>query len=145
MKPMEPKEKQRLEAEKLYRKGGLSCKQIAVKVGVSVRSIERWRLEWDRHPRFTVLAGGRSGGTVDELGLVDNALGLLTEVMGQCARGEVEAKAIASIATALVKVLQYRRILQPPTAAELADQLIQMNISPEQFVEELKKGWVQRA
>lgn len=92
----------------------------------------------------------RQRGDIDELEIVENAivnLDLLIAGMGGMSDDgrPVDTRGIGTTAGALVKLLEYRRKIQPPTAAELAEQMITLGIPPHEFVAELKRQWQVRA
>jgi transposase-like protein len=92
----------------------------------------------------------RQRGQVDELEIVESAIVNLDLLLGcMCgASGDdrpVDTRGVGTTAGALVKLLEYRRKVQPPTAAELAEQVLALNINPAEFAQELKRAWQLRA
>lgn len=93
----------------------------------------------------------RQRGEIDELEIVEGAIANLSLLLGDtdrdCMENEygrvkpIDTRGIGGIAGALVRLLEYRRKIQPPTAADLAEQVIALGISPSEFVAELKQRW----
>jgi hypothetical protein len=78
------------------------------------------------------------GGPVNQLEIVEDAIRDLTAEMA----GQEFARDKAQIANALKGMLQYHAVLKPKTAKELALQVVELGISPAEFVAELKAaGW----
>ena len=57
------------------------------------------------------------------------------------ARATADLRAIGSLATALVKLIELEGKLSPATAAELASRAVELGLDPEQFVAELAEQW----
>lgn len=92
----------------------------------------------------------RQRGEVDELEIVEDAIENLATLLGCSGMSDgsdrpIDTRGIGGIAGALVKLLEYRRKIQPPTAAELAEQAIAMGVSPDQFMQALRDAWRLRA
>lgn len=162
------------QAKKLYLDDGLTMDAIAQKLGVSRRTVERWSAN-DPEGKWTDLKlaqkvvafspretpptepqkprrerGRRSASEIDELEIVEGAIVsldlLLASMSGMTDDGRpVDTRGVGGIAGALVKLLEYRRKISPPTAAELAEQVLALNINPAEFVQELKRAWQLRA
>lgn len=152
----------RAKAEKLFLAGEM-ISTIAAKIGVNRRTIERWANDgaWREKRDVVPIAEARSnpdaptpirstsaptrkyqGLGIDELELVDIALSDVSAVMG---RGDLDARAIGSCATALCKLIELRLKLKPRTAAQLAELAISSGVTPQEFVNELKRqGWQQQ-
>lgn len=91
----------------------------------------------------------RQRGEIDELEIVEGAIVSLDLLLsGMSSAGEerpIDTRGIGTTAGALVKLLEYRRKIQPKTAAEVADMAIALGIPPAEFVQELKRAWQLRA
>lgn len=147
-----------------------SLATIAARFGVGQRTVEGWASDggWDglrKAQKVVAIAPRkqasptpgdepaprprRKRGEIDELEIVENAivnLDLMLNSMGSMSEnGMLDTRGIGGTAGALVKLLEYRRRIQPPTAAELAELVISLDISPAEFVAELKQKWLQRA
>lgn len=151
------------QAKKLYLHDGLTMDAIAQKLGVSRRTIERWSAN-DPEGKWTDLKLAqkvvafspradaptepakprrqRGHSEIDELKIIELAISDLSATLGS---GETDSRSMGGIAGGLVRLLEYRRKICPPTAAELADLVLELNISPQEFVAELKQRWLQRA
>lgn len=132
--------------KRAYLVSGKSLEAIAAEFGVSLRSVETRSAEeqWakcrdrlapkksedkPRRPR-------RQSTGVDELEVVDAAI---ADLSADLTDSPIRSK--ESAATALVRLLEYREKLVPMTAADLAARAIELGISPEKFVEELREQW----
>ncbi|HEY9646971.1 MAG TPA: hypothetical protein V6C88_11405 [Chroococcidiopsis sp.] len=86
---------------------------------------------------------------IDERAIVDDAIISLSDMLtGMNNRGEdvpVDTRGVGGVAGALVRLFEYRRKINPPTAADLAEMAIALGVSPTEFVAELKAKWQQRA
>lgn len=136
---------------------------IADALGVSRRTVERWAIEdpeddW-RNLRQnndnvvqiaavaninraqaqakTVTRSKRRADEFDALEMVDDAIAVLSAAL----HGEVDPRAIGGIANSLRGLLEYRRKLCPPTAAEMVEQIVALGIPPAEFVREWKEVW----
>ncbi|MEP0872400.1 hypothetical protein NDA01_21530 [Trichocoleus desertorum AS-A10] len=78
---------------------------------------------------------------IDEVDEIDHAITQLSGWIG----GGAEPKSLEGCASALAKLIELRRKLVPATAAELAEQVLALGISPTEFVTELKEKWQRRA
>ncbi|MBD3882159.1 LysM peptidoglycan-binding domain-containing protein [Phormidium tenue FACHB-886] len=148
-----------------YLKSNDSMEAIAKRFGISERTLIRWSKadpegEWTvlrkaktivSAPKLQVIDGElparenrvrRSRGTIDELEIIELAISDLSATL---ASGETDSRSLGSIAGALVRLLEYRRKIQPATAAELAELVLSLGISPTEFVSELKQRWQQSA
>lgn len=88
----------------------------------------------------------RDRGEIDELEIVEGAivnLDLLLSSMSSASGDDrpIDTRGIGTTAGALVKLLEYRRKIQPPTAADLAEQILALGITPNELVAELKARW----
>ena len=146
------------EAERLYLTQGWTMAAIAQKLNVTSRTIERWAKagEWAAKKKASKVVSinqsareeptarvQRSRGALDDIEIVETAISDISSAM--TGAGSEDVRSLGGLATALVKLLEYRRKIQPPTAAELAEQVLAMEISPSEFVAELKQKWLQRA
>lgn len=134
-----------------------SLAAVAIRFGVSKRAIEDKSAEggWE-----ALKTAGEVGGEVeeespipyrrrsfdrkakiDEVDEVDHAITQLSGWIG----GGAEPKSLEGCASALAKLIELRRKLVPLTAAELAEQVLALGISPAEFVSELKEKWQRRA
>jgi hypothetical protein len=59
--------------------------------------------------------------------------------------GKIDARSMGGIAGGLVKLLEYRRKVQPQTAAEVVELAIGLGISPNEFIDQLEVAWQRRA
>lgn len=86
---------------------------------------------------------------IDELEVIENAIvstDLLFRTMtSPDQKGFIDTKGIGSTASALVRLLEYRRRINPPTVLELAELAIELNVKPEDFVKALREKWRLRA
>ena len=135
-----------------------SLASVALRFGVSKRAIEDKSAEggWE-----ALKTAGHVGGEeeeeespipyrrrsfarkakIDEVDEVDHAITQLSGWIG----GGAEPKSLEGCASALAKLIELRRKLVPLTAAELAEQVLALGISPAEFVTELKEKWQRRA
>lgn len=163
----------KVSAKQLFDKGE-TIAAIAQQLEVSRRTIERWadagawREQRDvipigqaRKSKAVVNSSAtphqnppsvrrqRRGDPIDELLIVEEAIASLALLIsGMSSAGEdipIDTRGIGGTAGALVRLLEYRRKIAPPTAAALAEQAIAMGIAPHEFVAELKAKWQQRA
>lgn len=146
---------------------GETIASIAARFGVNRKTIERWATEgnWREQKQAEKVVSinkpresdepairvrtRRQRGQIDELEIVEGAIVNLDLLLsGMCGASEdrpIDTRGIGSTAGALVKLLEYRRKIQPPTAAELAEQMIALGIPPTELVAELKRQWQLRA
>ncbi|GEM_PF-2605046 len=92
---------------------------------------------------------------LNEVEIVEDAIYSLSALVTGCLRGgitddeerttPIDTRGIGGTASALVRLLEYRRKLKPPTAAELAELAIAMNVRPDEFLTALKDAWRLRA
>lgn len=139
----------RSEAKRLHLEKGWTQAAIATHLGVSTRTVERWAKAdgWTgqkKAHKVVPIKAVSSAPTVpiDEKRIVDNAIRSLDNLL---ASSDTDTRGIGGIAGALVKLLEYRRKIEPPTAAEVVEQAIAIGIPPQEFVAELKKQWQLRA
>lgn len=142
---------------------GETMAAIAKRLGVSTRTIQRWADAGGWREQRTVLPMERRGNQrsgehaghepdgssqrpgrrkINELEIVDLALGDLSGVMGT---GDLDPRVMGGLATGICRLIELRLKLSPKTAAEFADQVLASNITPSEFVAELKRQWQQRA
>lgn len=155
----------RQKAYSLYKRG-VSVGAIAKEIGAGRRTVERWRNagDWDRDAdlepvevkavatsivpatlavdmhRDRPLKHQRGVRRIDEVLIVEDAIEALSGLL-QRDNISVNSPGVGSTASALVRLLEYRRKLEPPTASELAEVAIAQGISPHEFMEELQKQW----
>jgi hypothetical protein len=158
--------------EKAYRSSDDSPAALALRFGVSKRSIEikaeqeGWKAS--REAKTIVTASrsvndsdptphrnpparrSRGSGDIDELEIVEEAIVYLSMLLGGMSGGSedrpIDTRGIGGVAGAMVKLLEYRRKnLKPATAADVANLAIALNIPPHEFVAELKRAWQLRA
>jgi hypothetical protein len=140
---------------------GESPSTIAPKLGTSARTIQRWaedggwetlRQNNDKVVQINAAATVSKAQAIarsprkaqrdfDALELVDDAIAILSGSM----HGDVDPRAIGGIANSLRGLIEFRRKLCPPTAAELVEQAIALGISPAEFARELREAWGKRA
>jgi len=152
-------------AKKLHIDKGWTYEAIADHFGVSSRTVHRWaksgRWADEREVKsanvVSVEFGSREGVDTppatsarsgrrlrqDERSIVEGAIEDLADAMG-VAKSE-DLRALGGLAGALVRLLEYRRRLVPPTAAELAEQAIALGIPPHEFIHVLKDKWSAQA
>ncbi|MEO1208859.1 MAG: helix-turn-helix domain-containing protein [Cyanobacteria bacterium J06638_20] len=149
-------EKQRI-AARLYQQGR-SPGDIAKELDVSERTIFRWAAagDWDkgrtqREEKVIDFARAHSKEPVrpespktdrelDDLTVINAILPNLKEQLGDEAL-KVNSPGVGASISALIRMLEYRRKIQPPTARDLAEVAIALNISPQEFMDELQKQW----
>lgn len=135
--------------KRAYLASGESYATIASRFEVSERAVEKRASEegWARSreeihaeikpkpvnkPRPTV----KRSDAIDEIEVLENAI---ADLSADLADSPIKSK--ESAATALVRLLEYRQKIQPTTAADLAGRAIELGISPDQFLEELRQAW----
>jgi len=59
--------------------------------------------------------------------------------------GSEDERSLGGLAGGLVRLLEYRRKISPPTAALLAEMVLALGISPTEFVRELRDKWQLKA
>lgn len=136
--------------KRAYLVSGKSLEAIAAEFGVSVRSIETrsseegWASSRDQvapkpvnKPRPT----SRDRAEVDEVEVLEAAI---ADLSAGIADGDTPIKSKEAAATALVRLLEYREKLMPKSATDLAARAIELGISPEAFLEELRQAWQAR-
>ncbi len=137
--------------KRAYLASGESYATIASRFNVSERAVEKRASDegWARSreeihaeikpkpankPRPTV----KGSGAIDEISVVENAIADLSTGI---ADADTPIKSKEAAAAALVRLLEYREKLLPTTAADLAGRAIELGITPEQFIEELRQAW----
>jgi len=152
------------EAKRLYLEEKWTMEAIAAHFGVSLRTIERWAsdgawtaqkkggkvvsIESKPKPRRDepgVVRSRRSPGELDELEIVEGAIASLAAALEGDGEGKIDARSMGGIAGGLVKLLEYRRKVQPQTAAEVVELAIGLGISPNEFIDQLEVAWQRRA
>ena len=140
---------------------GETIQAIADRFNISRRTVERWadagnwREEKEQQSNVVPLAKPkqpklvthppiraplrRSDSGIDDLEVIEGAIAELSASLPVA-----EDKSKGGIATALGRLVELRQKMQPKTAAELAQQVIDLGISPAEFVAELKEKWQQR-
>jgi transposase-like protein len=140
---------------------GETIQAIADRFDISRRTVERWadagnwREEKEQQSNVVPLAKPkqpklathppvrvplrRSEG-LDDLEVIEGAIAELAAALP-----DADDKSKGGIANALRGLVEYKRKLRPPTATELAQQVIELGISPTEFVRELKEKWQHRA
>lgn len=147
---------------------GETIAAIARQLDVSRRTIERWADEgaW-REKRGVIPIGEakkkplqpppasthtnppairphrRGGEALNELEIIETAIFDVAAAMTTASSEDV--RSLGGLASGLVRLMEYRRKVQPPTAAALAEQVIEMGISPADFTRELREKWQLRA
>lgn len=92
----------------------------------------------------------RRRGEIDEFQIVEDAIDCLSGLLIGMSAGpednrQIDTRGIGGTAGALVKLLEYRRKIAPPTAREMAEQVLMLGIDPKEFARELRERWLQRA
>lgn len=153
---------------KYWQQTGASSQAIADQFGVSKRSVDerlpKWReteksaqkvvpiaeakakaksVNTDPTPYRNPPSVRRQKSQVDEVEIVENAIVSLDSLLSCCS--PEDTRGVGGIAGALVKLLEYRRKIQPPTAAELAEQAIALDLRPDEFMQALRDAWRLRA
>lgn len=127
---------------------------IAAQLGVNRRTVQRWFKSAENKPaepknepiemvpyqRQTPKPARR----FDESAIVDDVIANLVNALTSD-RLSVTSPGVGSAVGALVKLMEYRRKIQPPTAKEWAEQAIALGISPHEIARELRDGWRQQA
>ena len=157
--------------EKAYHSTNDSPAKLALQFGVSKRSIEikaekdGWKAkraarqaaqksDSDYDPRSGTAPRIRQPRTkIDELLIVENAIVSLDSLLYSMCGGNgeegaskgIDTRGVGGVAGALVRLLEYRRKVEPPTAAELAEIAISLNIRPDEFLTALREAWRLRA
>lgn len=155
----------RIEAKRLYLEKGWTHAAIASHLGKSTRTVERWAsadgwgglkqskvVQIDRpkpereaadaastRPPRRVCAGRSQ--EVDELEVINGAIADLSAALASAE----DVRSMGGLAGGLVRLLEYRRKTNPPTAAELAEQVLSLGINPAEFVRELRDKWQLKA
>jgi transposase-like protein len=146
---------------------GETIASIASRLGVSRRTIERWADDgaWREQRASNVVSLPapkpakaqkatpcspepvprirRQRGQIDEIEIVEIAITDLAAAMG--AASSEDLRSLGSLAGGLCRLIELRLKLQPRTAAELAEQVLALGVSPAEFINELKQRWAQSA
>lgn len=148
-------------AEKIYKEEGISQAAIAKRLGISTRTVERWasadgwgpkvaerrkvvQFEKPAHPYSKEEKAKRPPSKgINELELVETAIIDISVKLNTSEGGDT--RGIGSMAGAMVRLLEYRRKIKPPTAAELAEQALDLGITPAEFAKQLREAWQARA
>lgn len=160
--------------EAAYLNSGHSLEEIAAQFGVSERAIKGKAAEgsWSarRKAQKVVPIGEakklqpqpesthdrprtrqqRERQQIDEVAILESAIVSLDLVLAGMSGGgmddrPIDTRGIGSVAGALVKLLEYRRKIEPPTVAALAEMAIELGVSPTEFMKALSENWQQRA
>lgn len=150
-------------AKRLYLEGD-TLASVALKIGRSKRTVERWSSEggWE------ALKNGMPGNSKFEkkaIALIESSEKKLNEVktrvevrsavretiegvntainylMDAIETQEAKAKSLEGCVSALAKLFELREKLQPKTAADLAKMAIELGLKPEDFATELRDQW----
>ncbi len=132
--------------KRAYLASGESYAAIADRFGVSLRSVEQHAADDGWHTSRTGLGEKpkvnktrptpRDRGPIDQIEVIESAI---ADLSADLVDSPIRSK--ESAATALVRLLEYREKLLPTTPAELAERAIALGISPDAFLEELRKAW----
>ena len=160
---------QKTTAKNLYLSDpSLTYADIAKQVGKTPRTVERWanaeEPSWaeqrkqtaeqrEQYAKVTSIQEARQRpsnprpvrkltGPIDELQAIDGAIDTLTLALR--AGDETPANSLGGIAGGLCKLIELRRKLAPPTAADLAQQVLELGLTPTDFVKELREQWANR-
>jgi transposase-like protein len=93
----------------------------------------------------------RKASEIDELEIVELAIADLSAAMYAASKSSddngkgIDVRALGGLAGGLVRLLEYRRKICPPTAAELAELAIALGCSPETFMQALHETWRKQA
>lgn len=121
--------------------GGLRISDVARKVGVSRRSIERWADEGGWHALKTSMLADPSGNSHQTkqsmVGELERAISRLSSAVQ-----ETEPKSLEGCASALGKLVELHRKLVPETVDELAARAVELGIKPQDFIRALKDQWL---
>lgn len=92
---------------------------------------------------------------IDEVEIIEEAIDSLSFLLTGMSAGPdeddngrirpIDTRGIGSVAGALVKLLEYRRKINPPTVAALAEMAIELGMTPAEFMEALRDAWRLRA
>ncbi|MBD2771158.1 hypothetical protein [Iningainema tapete] len=142
---------------------GESPEDIAVQLGVTRRTIDRWAMDgnWrnlreansqtnvvpitSRQPKpktqhplpaFHSIRHAK----IDDLEIIESALSQL-----HASLPEAEDKSKGALAGAIARLVELRRKLQPETVRELAERAIELGVGPDEFLQELRNAWARRA
>lgn len=140
-----------------------SLAAVAAEFGVSTRTVELWAAagKWDairrgqnivqfspseRKPR----AISRSSYDINEPEIIDGLIcglnGLLLAMMGKPEDNRIiDIRTIGTTATAMVKLLEHRRKIHPPSILDLAGMAIDLGYTPQSFMQALNELWQQQA
>jgi hypothetical protein len=152
---------------------GETIAAIATRFEMSRRQIERWAKagNWReakealgktnvvpmQKPKAVVqttappMRSKRKASEIDELQIVELAIADLSAAMYAASNSSddngkgIDVRALGGLAGGLVRLLEYRRKICPPTAAELAELAIAIGYSPETFMQALHEAWRRQA
>lgn len=145
---------------------GETIAAIADAIGVSRRTIERWADEGDwrslrsaateQPPNVVTLkpkspesraastqfthppiARRISQGDLDDIEIIENAIATLSGALA----GEVPPQSLGAIAGGIVKLIELRLKLQPKTAANVAQMVLDLKLNRQEFMSELRAAW----
>lgn len=134
--------------KRAYLVSGRSLEAIAAEFGVSTRAINGKSTEdgWAKSkeqaqpkPKPQPKAA-KTRGELDEIATIEAAIADLSTGIADT---DTPIKSKEAAATALVRLLEYRQKLAPTSAAELAERAIELGISPDDFLEQLRSQWGQ--
>jgi hypothetical protein len=147
------------EIRKYWQTTGASSQAIADHFGVSKRAVDDRLPQWrstEKSPKVVTLQARSESrqptthppirrripkGQIDKLEILEDAIAQLSATLS----GDVDPRSMGSIAGGLIKLMEYHDKKQPLTAAEVVDLAIEVGVTPQQFVDELKAAWQQRA
>ncbi|MBW4433073.1 MAG: helix-turn-helix domain-containing protein [Pelatocladus maniniholoensis HA4357-MV3] len=136
---------------------GVHIQEIADSLGVSRRTIERWAAEgnWrdlqqtnivhlkpkpiNSSPKLE-LPKIRSVESLDDIGIVEAALSEL-----HASLPEADDKSKGGIAGAIARLVELKRKIKPETVADLVERAIELGVSPDEFLQQLRDAWAKRA
>jgi transposase-like protein len=139
---------------------GETIAAIATRYDMSRRQIERWakaglwREEKQGKTNVVPMAkpkpsqaaspvrAKRQAREMDELEIVNAAIADLSAAL---AGASEDLRALGGLAGGLIRLLEYRRKVNPPTAAELAEMAIALGYTPETFMLALRETWRNQA
>lgn len=143
-------------AKTAYLNGSDSLAAIALQFGISKRAVEARAAEegWSAlrstqtgskpkpaKPKTTQamqpLRRSFNKGEYNELEILDDAIEKISSTISNGA----DPRALGGLASSLVRLLERRRKIKPQTATEIAEMLLALGISPQEFAIELRKAW----
>lgn len=113
----------------------------AMKKGLEGQDYQKLKEEAKFKRRLKVKRAAEDG--IDEVEIVTTTIISLHQLVADMTSGDgpVDTRGIGGVAGALVKMLEYRRRINPPGLEDLVEQVIAMGYSPEDFVHELAAMW----